>query len=70
MLLVIEEFPDYSVNEYGEVYSRKSHKWLSRRIYEGGYWGVNLRDNNGKNVYRSVTHWLPKHSTKTRIKKV
>jgi len=53
MLRVIEEFPDYSVNEYGEVYSYKSDKWLSRRIYEGGYWGVSLRDDDGKNIYRN-----------------
>lgn len=52
-LVVIEEFPAYSVTVDGMVFSSKSNKWLSRRIYEGGYWGVNLRDVNGKNVYRN-----------------
>lgn len=53
MLKVIEEFPDYLINENGDVFSKKSNKWLSTRIYEGGYWGVNLRSDTGKNVYRS-----------------
>lgn len=53
MLKVIEEFPMYSVNEYGEVYSYRTNKFLKRRIYKGGYWGVNLRDDDGKNIYRN-----------------
>jgi len=35
------------------VYSYKSNRYLSRRIYDGGYWGVNLRGVNGKNMYRN-----------------
>ena len=38
----ISEFPNYSITEYGEVYSHNRRKFLSKQLNNRGYYRVNL----------------------------
>jgi hypothetical protein len=42
---VIEVYPDYFVNERGELFSAKSNRWLKPQEYVAGYWSYALRLN-------------------------
>lgn len=51
MLKVIEEFPNYSINEYGHVFNTITNIQLKQRKNEDGYYIVNLTK-DGKAYHR------------------
>lgn len=51
MLKVIEEFPDYGITEYGEVFRLSDHKEILRQVSPYGYNVINLH-RDGKKYYR------------------
>lgn len=48
MFVQIEDYPDYSINEYGEVKSKYVNKKLKPRTAGNGYFCYQLRNNQGK----------------------
>ena len=47
MRKVIEGFPDYEVDEQGNVWSNKSNKFMKPQLLPNGYYYVHLRDAQG-----------------------
>lgn len=53
----IDGFPDYCVNEHGEIYSIKSNRFLNPSLCSGGYLNVELFAPSGKST-RFLVHRL------------
>jgi hypothetical protein len=52
-MIELKEFPGYFINEYGDVYSAKSSKYLKQYNHFRGYLYVELKV-NGKKIVKTV----------------
>lgn len=47
MGLPIPDYPDYTIETDGRVYSKIRHRWLKATLGDNGYYGIELRNNEG-----------------------
>lgn len=54
MLIKETKYKGYYITEDGQVWSEKSHKFLSQSIGRGGYYRVSIKDENGNKLSANI----------------
>jgi len=52
MFVVVDEYPDYAVSDFGVIFSFKSNKKLKTPLNSDGYAGVKLFNSNGGKSFK------------------